>query len=237
MGAAGVPELNLISFAERGALDCALAERVHGLLQQAIDERGEALLVVSGGTTPVGFFGVLAALPLDWSRVTITLADERWVPPEHPDSNEGLLRRQLLIGAAAGARFLPLYNGAARPEDAEVGIGARLDALGRFDAVILGMGGDGHTASLFPGSSTLAAGLAADGERSCLAVHPVGASHPRLSLSLPRLIDTRVLLLHITGAAKRAVLEQAFAENHPLVLPIAAFLHLRDLRPLVYWAP
>ncbi|MFT7286643.1 MAG: 6-phosphogluconolactonase [Halieaceae bacterium] len=230
-------ELQIHTFTDRETLDEQLATRVSKALGDAVAERGKASLVVSGGSTPAGFFAALSCADLPWSEITVTLADERWVGPEHDDSNERLVRTQLLCGAAADARFLSLYTGAEDPERAEDSLATALGELGTFDAVVLGMGGDGHTASLFPGSDALVDGLNPARECPCIAVRPLAAPHARMSLTLARLLDARLLLIHITSEDKRAVLEIAQRDMDPTVLPIAAVLAATSPAPLVYWAP
>ncbi|MBO5394190.1 MAG: 6-phosphogluconolactonase, partial [Pseudomonas sp.] len=129
-----------------------LATKVAGQLNQAIAEQGVATLVVSGGRSPVAFFQSLIKQPVDWSKVVVSLADERWVPVEHADSNAGLLKKHLLQGPAAKARFVGLYNAAATVEKAALEADQGLAELPPIDVLILGMGDDGHTASLFPNS-------------------------------------------------------------------------------------
>lgn len=136
-----------------------LANDVAEQLRAAISARGEATLVVSGGRSPVAFFQNLAKQGLDWSKVTITLADERWVPVEHADSNAGLLKQYLLQGPAAKAKFLSLYSAAANLEDAARQADRLLAELPAIDVLVLGMGDDGHTASLFPNSPNLSEAL------------------------------------------------------------------------------
>lgn len=201
--------------AETLALD--LAGFVAQRLREGLASRGQALLVVSGGSTPVPFFKALSGIALDWSRVWVTLADERWVPPDHADSNERLVREGLLQGAAARAHFLPLFNGAVSPEAAQVAVD---EALARLpwpaDVVVLGMGGDGHTASLFPHAPELADALAEGEGPRCLPVAVPAAPNvpvPRLSLTRRALLDTRYLVVHVTGASKLALIEQAMLEG------------------------
>lgn len=214
-----------------------LADSVAASLAAAIEARGEACLVVSGGSTPLGFFQRLAGKSLDWSRVSVTLADERWLDPGHEDSNERMVRNTLLTGAASAARFLSLTGEGAHPSDALELISARLSPLKTFDVVVLGMGGDGHTASLFPGAEALTRGLDLASGLQLVAVDPPVAPYARISMTLPRLLDSRRLILHITGAAKKTVLETALAEGDPRSLPIAAFLRLSQPALEVYWAP
>ncbi|GIX22079.1 MAG: 6-phosphogluconolactonase [Gammaproteobacteria bacterium] len=212
----------------------ALAERVAGdiaaRLREAVAARGRASLVVSGGSSPVPMYERLAAQALPWEAVTVTLADERWVDPAHPHSNEGLVRRHLLVGPAAAASFVPLYAPQPAPEAAEAVVDARLREAfaGPFDVVVLGMGEDGHTASLFPGAPELEAALSLPGSQAVFAVHPeplpANAPHPRMSLGLARLFDSRLLVLLFTGAAKRALFERIRREPDARRWPVAALL-------------
>ena len=169
-------------------------------------------------------FDALARETLDWSRVGVTLADERAVPADHPDSNERLVRERLLVNRAAAARFTPLYR-----DDGDLArVAGALDALARpFDVVLLGMGTDGHTASLFPDAPELEAALAEPG--AVMAMAPPSASLPRITLTRAALLDARLRALHVTGAAKREVLEAAMTAwrergDAPGVAPIARTL-------------
>ena len=225
------------NFEERGALDAALARAVASQLEAGIRARGTATLVVSGGSTPHGFFSHLSEMPLDWGCVAVTLADERWVAPDHEDSNARLVSERLLQGPAQAARFVPLFVDGLSPEAAEETLGADVAALGTFDAVVLGMGGDAHFASLFPGAEALAEGLSMPSVRQCLAVHPHHAPHARMSLSLARLFDSRFRALHIVGDEKKQVLETALASADSSAHPIAAVFEAGRPNTDVYWAP
>jgi 6-phosphogluconolactonase len=164
----------------------------------------------------------------------VTLADERWLPPEHPDSNAGLVQANLLQGAAAAARFVPLYGGEASPETGLEACAARLAEFPRpFDVVLLGMGEDGHFASLFPGASNLAPLLAEDGP-ALAAVHPPVAPHPRVSLGLSALLDAKLVLLQIQGPRKAAVIGAA-ADGADS--PIAALLRQTRTALQVFFSP
>src|SRR2546421_12664754 len=128
-------------YADRATLASALARAVAADLRRGIAERGQGLLVISGGTTPRAFLSTLAGEELDWPRVTVTLADERWVPPTHPRSNERLIRETLLVDRAVGATFVPLYADAPDPESGVTEIAAHINGLTLpFDAVVLGLG-------------------------------------------------------------------------------------------------
>jgi 6-phosphogluconolactonase len=216
----------------------ALADAIAQALTAALDARGRASLVVSGGRSPIGFFHCLRDAALDWSRVWITLADERWVPDTDPDSNAGLVKQHLLQGAAAAAHFVPLWNGAATPAAAITERSAALALLPRpFDAVVLGMGEDGHTASLFPGAAGLADALNPAGPALLAAVDPPAAPHPRLSLTLAALLGSRHIHLPLPGAAKRAVFARALANCDPLRLPVAAVLCQSAVPVTAYLSP
>ena len=225
----------LQEFTSSAELDAALADFVAGQLAEGIAARGSASLVVSGGSTPKGFFERLSNKQLPWSQVSITLTDERWLPPEHGDSNAFSVRQHLLQHAAGASRFIPLFDGSATAAAGMAGMAASLADLPRpFDVVILGMGTDGHTASLFPGARNGFEGGA------CVAVPPPAAPNvpvARISLTAPTLTDCRQLILHITGQAKRDVLEKALQAGLLEELPIRLALQQHMPPCKVYWAP
>jgi len=215
----------------------ALADAIAQALTAALDARGRASLVVSGGRSPIEFFHCLRDAALDWSRVWITLADERWVPDTDPDSNAGLVKQHLLQGAATAAHFLPLWNGAATPAAAITERSLPWQLPRPFDAVVLGMGEDGHTASLFPGAAGLADALDPAGPALLAAIDPPAAPHPRLSLTLAALLGSRHIHLPLAGAAKRAVFARALADCDPLRLPVAAVLCQSAVPVTAYLSP
>lgn len=217
----------------RKRLAMQLAEAVAEALRTDLAIHDNALLVVSGGSTPVPFFEALAACELPWARVQVTLADERWVPEDHNDSNARLVRMHLLQGPAAAATFVPLTTDDPTPEQGTEAVAERLAGLAwPASVVILGMGGDGHTASLFPDSRELDFALAT--EASVVAVRSPSQPLARLTLSADRLHHARRHLLHITGGDKRAMLARALCGDDIRELPIRAFLAC----PLaIYWAP
>jgi len=216
-----IPQPRERMFADGAELARGLAERVATELEAALRSRGRALLAVSGGSTPKRFFEELSRTELDWAAVEITLADERWVPPSDERSNARLVREQLRIHRAAEARFLPLQLGGHTPESAAEALEAEFAARLPIDVLILGMGNDGHTASLFPGGDRLDAALDPAGRRMLLPMNAAGAPEPRLTFTLPALVAARHLHLHIEGAAKQTVLREALARGE---LPIAKVL-------------
>lgn len=228
--------MQLKQFENTSVLDTTLADEVSQRLRNAIDAQGMASLVLSGGRTPMGFFHQLSQQDLDWSKVVVTLADERWVDNDHQDSNEKLVRENLLINEAQSAQFLALKNGHQTAVDGEAELEAELTDFGQFTVVILGMGDDGHTASLFPAAEALDAGLDVNSGRHCIAVTPTAAPHERMSLTLPRLLDTDCLIIHISGANKQKVLEQAQAGQDATELPIRAVLQQSVVPVTVFWA-
>ena len=228
--------MDLFEFENTSAQDAELVSKVVDLLSMAIEQHGSASLVVSGGRTPKGFFHLLSQEFLDWSKVTVTLADERWVDADHKDSNEKLVQENLLINEAYVARFVALKNSATSAQAGETSIDQDLSAIGRFTLVILGMGDDGHTASLFPGSEALNIGLDMESGRQCLAVQPLDAPHERMSMTLPRLLDSEQIIVHISGENKGKVLAMADAGDDRFELPIRAVLQQTITPVSVYWA-
>ena len=209
------------TFDDRETLDQALAEHVTSKLAQGISARGVAHLVVSGGSTPAALFSLLADADLAWQHVVVMLADDRWVPADHEDSNERLVRETLLTGRAKQAQFLSLLP---TPDDEVAnlaGLSTLLRSVPRFDVVLLGMGEDAHTASLFPCASALEEGLTTDA--GALVTRPRSAPHQRVSLSRRRLEMTDCGVIHIVGQNKKSVLEAAIKSGDEMRHPISAF--------------
>lgn len=220
------------------ALAHALSGEIEVDLSEAIAARGVASLVVSGGRTPRRLYEQLRTGRLDWSRVCVTLADERWVDTSSPLSNERMVRETLLTGAAAAARLIGLKNPAATPEaGAEWATRALSRAPRPFDVVVLGMGEDGHTASLFAGSLALARALDPTAAPGCVAVNALAAPHARMSLNLAALLDARRIVLHIEGDAKWQAYLRARGPGVASEMPIRAILHQKETPVDVFWAP
>jgi len=211
-----------------------LATDVAEQLRTAISARDQPTPVAPGGPSPPAFFQHLAKQGLDWSKVTITLADERWVPVEHADSNAGLLKQHLLQGPAAKAKFLSLYSAAANLEEAAEQADRLLGELPAIDVLVLGMGDDGHTASLFPNSPNLAEALKADGTRRCWPMLAPTVPHQRLTMSRALLATANYTVLSISGSSKLTTLSAALASDDVAAMPIRAFL-----QPTleIYWCP
>lgn len=214
-----------------------LAARIAAKLAQHIALEGEAFLAVSGGQTPVRMFQALAATELDWSKVTLTLVDERWVDETSPRSNAALVKRHLLVGKAAAARFLPLYSTDHEPEAGWLAAELRLRmAPKRLTIAVLGMGEDGHTASFFPGGDRLDAALDPASKRLTEIMRAPGAGEPRITLTLATLLKSESIALHIEGAAKQLVLERALEEGPVTELPVRAILRQTRVPLEIHWA-
>lgn len=215
-----------------------LAAHVARHLAAACAARAQAVLAVSGGRSPIPVFEALRGLDLPWSQITVTLVDERWVPDDHPDSNAGLVRRHLMQEKAAAASFVPWYDGSADPYAGQATCEAALQALPLpFDVVLLGMGDDGHTASLFPDAPELTAATDLTRHALCAAIMPPAARQARLSLTRYALArQSARLVLQWSGAAKRDVFQRAVAAP-TLALPISLFLHQTSVPVDVWYAP
>jgi 6-phosphogluconolactonase len=231
-------ELPASRYADIETVSRELATRIAASLAAAIGARGLASLVVSGGRSPVRLFEILRAQPLDWGHVCVALADERWVSPEDADSNERLVREVLLKDHAAPARFLGLKNGAPTPDLGAVSAWETFARVPRpFDAVVLGMGDDGHTASLFPGSPNLPRALNQAAAAGCVGMWAPAPPHPRLSLNLTALLDSRRITVLITGESKWRTYAAACAAGPVEDMPVRAVLRQSRTPVDVMWSP
>ncbi|QLE85646.1 MULTISPECIES: 6-phosphogluconolactonase [Shewanella] len=223
------------SFDDKAALEAQLAKRIAGQLQDAIDSRGKASLIVSGGSTPLQLFKLLSKQAIEWKDVCITLADERWVEADAADSNERLVREHLLQNYASSAKFTSLKNMFATPEE---GCSMTIEQLGHFpkpfDVVVLGMGNDGHTCSWFPCSKEIDDALSTSS--LCVAVNPGAAPHARISLSKTAILASRQIYLHIVGEQKLTVYRQALENEDAKSMPIRAVLAQHKTPVDVYWS-
>jgi 6-phosphogluconolactonase len=229
------PIEKLFTSNEQLAVD--LAQSIAADLRGAINARGVASLVVSGGRTPAPMFAALAQQSLPWQKVWITLADERWVDANHADSNEALVRRTLLQHHAAAAHFVPLKNAAATAKAGEADGEVALAAMPRpFDVVVLGMGDDGHFASLFPQAPQLALSLDHANKNLCIAVDPITAPHARMSLTLSALLNSHRIVIQLVGEGKWQVYQRALQAGAEKELPIRAVIQQTKTPVEVYFA-
>ena len=216
------------------ALD--LADAVAGFLAARLREVPRASLVVSGGSTPLPFFRALSGKDLDWGRVDVLLADERWVEENDDASNTRLVRENLLQNRAASARFLSLKQPGATPSEGLERVKAELVNLALpIDVLILGMGNDGHTASLFPDAPELESAMNPECQEIVAPATPASQPQKRITLTWPPLRDARFTALHLKGEDKLQTLDRAMSEpDKVLEMPIRAFL-----KPglQVFWSP
>ena len=222
------------SFDSRKEASVAAAANIAASLRKDLAEGGRSTVVLSGGTTPAQCFEILSHNELDWDRVRLAMSDERWVPRDHKDSNEKLLRESLQRNAAVGASILSIYQD-------DLSVDERCDSLQKqlpqrnFACALLGMGDDGHFASLFPDADNLQAGLDPKSTRFYIPVRTASSPHPRVSMTFAALLRSEAILLLFFGAAKRAVYERAKAGDESL--PVAALLAQAKVPVSVYWAP
>ncbi len=229
----------LKEFPKRDHLVQKLVERMANILKEGVRGRGRASLALSGGKTPKDFFEALSQEELPWSSTLITLVDERWVEPTSKDSNERLVREFLLKNRAKTARFLGLKAPFERARDAEGYVSAliRDNVPLPFDGVVLGMGEDGHTASIFPGAARLKEAVDPEYPLHCIAIQPLDAPHERMTLALNTILNSREIFIHIQGEKKREVLERAMAQGPMEEMPIRYVLHQDKVPVEIYWAP
>lgn len=223
------------------SINAELAQDIARRLDAAIAARGLAVLSVSGGKSPIALFEALRCQPIDWSKVRVTLVDERCVPRTHPDSNARLVQTHLLQEHARAAHLVPMVEEAAEPLAAP-GMLAQtaslaLQAAGRTDVLVLGMGADGHTASLFPDALNLAEALDLNNPQACIAIElanpPANAPYQRLTQPLAQLLRARHIVLPLSGADKLATLRLAWQGVNPQY-PISCVLHQTET-PVALW--
>jgi len=222
--------VNFIEYPDREMMMINLANKLAGELNSYLMRHDTASFAVPGGSTPAPMFDVLAEADLDWDRVRVMLTDERWVPEDHKRSNTALLRRHLLQGRAAAATHVPLRADTETPEEAIEDLAEAVRAELPVSVMLLGMGTDMHTASLFPGADNLADALASDAP-PLMAMRGGGAPEPRITLTAPVLKGALSVHVLIAGAEKRAALEKAQAMK-PEEAPIALVLDQAN----VHWA-
>ncbi|WP_225639363.1 6-phosphogluconolactonase [Candidatus Profftia sp. (ex Adelges kitamiensis)] len=224
-------------FINQEILNKFFANEISTTIKYRIQYNEKASLVVSGGSTPLGFFKALSHKQnIEWHKVMITLADERWVDVQDDSSNEKLIRKYLLQHSVLNAKFIGLKNNYKTPFNGDVYTEHMLKIIARpFDIVILGMGDDGHTASLFPRANNLFTALAMDSGRVCIGITPLNSSLNRITLTLPTLLNSRRIYLHITGSKKLDVYKRAMHGVDINEMPIRAILHQTQTPVSVYW--
>lgn len=230
-------------FENRAEMIAALQAECESALRGAIDDRGEATFMVSGGSTPEPLYKALSDADLNWESVYIALVDERWVDFDHDKSNEAFTVKHLIQNKAAAANLVGMKNSAATASEGLEDCEAAYQQLAQpFDITILGMGSDGHTASLFPHAQGLDEALNPESSQLCAAItanqsEVTGAIVERMTLSLAGLLRSKSLVLLITGDEKLAVLRAAQAGSDVKEMPIRAILQQQQVPVVIYWAP
>jgi 6-phosphogluconolactonase len=222
--------MKLVEYPDAELMMFQLADDLASELAMQLRTKERASFCVPGGTTPGPIFDVLSGVRLDWDRVTVFLNDERWVPESDPRSNARLLRQRLLTGRAAEASFVPLYAETDAPEDAIAALSEAIAPHLPISVLLLGMGADMHTASLFPGADRLAEALAADAP-VLMPMRAEAAGEPRVTLTARVLADAMSIHLLIKGDDKRSALERAMTLP-PAEAPVRAILD----NATVHWA-
>jgi 6-phosphogluconolactonase len=224
-------------FASKNELADTLAGRICAELSQAIEQRGEAILAVSGGSTPALLFTALCASDIEWAKVKIIPVDDRWVEEGHEASNAGMIRRMLMVDRAANAHLISLKLDTASPFTAVDQLNSHLqEHLGEIDVVVLGMGSDGHTASFFTGANNLHQVLDSSNPMLCAATSPPNAPYSRMTLTLPVILRARHCFLHFEGAGKLQVFENASRPGPVEELPIRCVLNSPGRDLMVFYA-
>ncbi len=218
------------NFENKESLVSKLSQRIAGYLEKAIKEKGKASLLVSGGSTPKALFKKLSKIDIAWEKVIISLVDERWVPSNHQDSNELLVKSNLLQNFAAKAKFVGMYLDeklvTLSEKKAEVLCSEIYqEKIYPFDVIILGMGTDAHTASLFPLNERLDEAYDLSNENLCISIKPTTAPHERMSLTLKAILSAKNIILHIEGEEKLKVYEEAIDLDDKYKMPIASVLN------------
>ena len=223
---------------DRGALAEIFSSEIAHQLDRAIQIRGKATMAVSGGQTPLKMFKALSQAELDWTRVSVTLVDERWVNPDDERSNERLVKENLLVGRAAFAQFIPLYVEGQSPEKASSKLCQDIVKLPLpFDVVILGMGTDGHIASYFSDADNLEAAVNPLASMPVVAINSASAGEPRITLTIPMLVTGRFIALHIEGQDKWETISRALDSGNHDDLSIRHVLDRKEIVKNIFWAP
>ncbi len=228
-------------FDSRDALVAALQAECESALRQAVDERGEATFMVSGGSTPEVLYKAMSQSDLPWESVYVALVDERWVAFDHPRSNEAFVVRSLLQNKAAAANLVGMKNTADTPQDGLADCEAAYQQLAQpYDVTILGMGPDGHTASWFPHAQGLPEALSTEQLCAAVVANPsavTGEEVERMTLSLTGVLQSKQLILLLTGQDKLDVFRKAQAGTDVADMPVRALLQQNQLPLTLYWAP
>ena len=222
---------------ERATIDGELKEAIISSLKDEIRQFGFASILVSGGSTPKGLFNLLSNEPLEWSRITVSIVDERFLPNGHADQNAELIKEHLLINEAAIANFIPLVIDPSDPVNNLKLVTTELQKIKRpFTVVVLGMGSDGHTASLFPDSPMLDEAMDLNCQNILLNVRTPSSPYSRITFSRKEILNSKNLYLHCYGQEKKEILNNISASIHQDRYPISGFVNQKENPLNIYWA-
>lgn len=226
---------NFKSFGNKEELLNELSSNIIQIIEESIEENGKASLLVSGGSTPKPLFEKLSNIDIPWDKVIISLVDDRWVPSNHKDSNELLVKENLMQNFASKANFVGMYieNKTAYESDIDCSKAYQRNVY-PFDVIILGMGGDSHTASLFPNNEKLEKAYDLENTNLCISIKPTTAPHDRMSLTLQGILGAKNIILHIEGEEKLKVYEDALKSTDIYATPISAVLNNEEKDIEVY---
>jgi len=212
-----------------------LCQCIGEILTEAIRKKGRASMAVSGGSTPIRLFKEFSLLSIDWTKIDLTLADDRWVDAKNADSNELLVRTHLIKNKAAQVNFISLKNDAKTAKEGQIYSEKMLRKITLpFDVIVLGMGSDGHTASLFPCSDELPEAMNLSNSNYLISTSPKTVPYERISLTARVILDSKNIFLHLNGSSKLHTLESAMEYKDPNKMPIYTFLK-NGLS--IYWSP
>lgn len=227
--------LHFHRFEDEEKLAFSLAQSIVNHLNDAIAEKGSASLIVSGGSTPKKLFKALNTMDIEWNKIKIGLCDERLVKPTHNDSNEKLVRETLMTGYAAKATFVSMLSDSLEVNETDCSRRIK-SSLAPFDVIVLGMGDDAHTASLFPNNPRLAEAYDQTKENICIKIVPKHAPHTRMSLTLGAILSAHHVYLHFQGVSKLNVYKEALNGTDTFAMPIRAIINQTDKKIEVYSA-
>ena len=227
---------------DRETLFSKVANRCALQLTRGVEKQGRASFIVPGGSTPGPVFEKLSNMSMMWHNILVAPSDERWLATDHPQSNQNLIQRTLLVNHAEKARLMPLKSDAESPVSGEEIAEKNISELEQpFDVTMVGMGSDGHFASLFPGSAQLDEALDPQLKKKCIGIDatgcPVAGEYTqRISLTLSAVLNSKLVVILVTGQEKLNVIRRAVEDNCPSDKPIAALLNQTTTPVEIYWA-
>ena len=222
-------------YANNSLLIQELGARIITSLKEGLESNGAASLVVSGGSTPKTLFALLSKQDIDWGKVSITLADERCVPQEDEASNARLIRENLLQNKARNANFITLFENHQSANEAALSASNKLAEIKTYDAMILGMGQDGHTASLFPEATNLAEALA-ENANNCMAIEPLTNPITRITQTKQKILKSKFIAFHLVGKDKNDILNLVLKDEDKTEFPSSHFIHQTLVPVEIYFA-